>query len=93
MRRHHALARLKAGQDQVYGGHAARDDDSPRTAFELGERIAKLVARRIAGTGIVISSRLLEAAELVAAREIYRRRHRSKGRILADAVSGSDGPW
>jgi hypothetical protein len=59
MRRHNALARLKAGQDQIYGGHAARDDDSPRTALQLGERVGKLIARRIAGARIVISSGLL----------------------------------
>ena len=93
MRRHHALARLKAGQDQVDRGHAARDDDSPGAALQLGERVSKLIARRIAGSGIVISSGLLEPPELIAARQIYRRRHRPEGRILADAVGGGDGPW
>ena len=93
MRRHHALARLKAGQDQVDRGHPARDDDGPRTALQPGERVAKLIARRIAGPGIVISSRPLETPELIAARQIYWRRHRSEGGILADAVGGGDGLW
>ena len=90
VRREDEIAWFASRQDEVDGGHAAANHRGAGAAFQFGQGLGQHVARGIAGPGIVVSARPLEAGEGVARRQVNRGAM-APNPPLADAVYSRDG--
>src|SRR4051794_5590525 len=88
MGRYDEVTRIKAGEYEVYGGHARRDDYGTSTCLELCERVGEDVARRIARACVIVTSRPSEALEGIAARQVDMRYDGPERTVRGDAVRG-----
>ncbi len=85
VRREHARPGRQSRQDQGDGGQPGARDNCAGAAFQVRQRAAELVARRIAGAGVIVLARLPIALKCKIRRQVNRRHHGAVVRVGLDA--------
>ncbi len=75
VRREHARPGRERRQDQGDGGQPGASHNCAGAAFQIRQCVGQLVARRIAGTRVVVLARLTVALKCKITRQVNRRHH------------------
>ena len=78
-------------ENQRDGGEPRAGDDRSRAAFQVGQCAGQLIARRIAGSGVVVFARLAVTLECKIRRQVDRRYHGTVMRIGLETGANRSG--